>query len=82
MKNFDELLTGMDILEDDKKLLLEVLSKQEKSFAEKIKVEVENNPEILSILIDLVKLKIIGDKSLNKKYLTSVMTQRISAVLE
>ncbi len=82
MKNFDEVLAGMDILEDDKDLFLEVLSRQEEAFAEKIKVEVENDPEILSVLIDLVKLKIIGDKSLNKRYLTSVMTQRISAVLE
>ncbi|HHX58546.1 MAG TPA: hypothetical protein GX706_02160 [Candidatus Moranbacteria bacterium] len=81
MKKFDDLLAKANILDEDKILFQKVLSKQDSVLIEKVKIEVENDPEILSVLVDLVKLKIIGDKDLNKRYLTSLLGKKISAVI-
>lgn len=81
MKNFDDLLARADILEEDKELFQKVLNKQEPNLIEKVKIEIENDPEMLSVLVDLVKLKIIGDKDLNKRYLINLLGQKISAMI-
>jgi|GEM_PF-2613283 len=81
MKNFDDLLARADILEEDKELFQKVLNKQEPNLIEKVKIEIENDPEMLSVLVDLVKLKIIGDKDLNKRYLINFLGRKISAMI-
>lgn len=81
MKNFDDLLARADILEEDKELFQRVLNKQEPNLIEKVKIEIENDPEMLSVLVDLVKLKIIGDKDLNKRYLINFLGRKISAMI-
>lgn len=81
MKNFDDLLARADILEEDKELFQKVLNKQEPNLIEKVKIEIENDPEMLSVLVDLVKLKIIGDKDLNKRYLINLLGRKISAMI-
>lgn len=80
-KNFDDLLARADILEEDKELFQKVLNKQEPNLIEKVKIEIENDPEMLSVLVDLVKLKIIGDKDLNKRYLINFLGRKISAMI-
>ena len=81
MPKFETIVKQSKLTEDDKKMLLRITEEQTSKISQSIKITVEKNPEMLPIMVDLIKLKILKNKKLNKRYLKNVISKKLQAIL-
>jgi len=81
MPKFETIVKQSKLIEDDKKMLLRITEEQTSKISQSIKITVEKNPEMLPIMVDLIKLKILKNKKLNKRYLKNVISKKLQAIL-
>lgn len=81
MPKFENIVEKSTLIEEDKKMLSKILAEQDQKITKRVKTLVEKDPDMLQVFVDLIKLKILGNKKLNKRYLKTIVNKKLQEII-